>query len=288
MQSPLALAAVTDEFSPDLDVAVPVMAQLGLAGAELRLVWGKNIIDLTDEEARRARAVIEGAGLRVLSLATPILKCTLPEGGPVDQRFPQDLFSARFTLADQPRLIDRAFALAQITGARLLRVFSYWRTIDPAACRPAVIDALRPLADAAHSRGLVIGLENEHACNVGTGVESAALLDALPHPALALIWDPANARVLGERPFPDGYARLPTERIAHVHAKDCRVDGHTPVWGIIGTMDVDWRGQIRALLRDGYRGAISLETHWTWPRGDKLEASILNAGALSALVATAR
>jgi sugar phosphate isomerase/epimerase len=32
-----------------------------------------------------------------------------------------------------------------------------------------------------------------------------------------------------------------------------------PVWGAIGEMDVDWRGQIAALVRDGYAGAISLE-----------------------------
>ncbi len=40
---------------------------------------------------------------------------------------------------------------------------------------------------------------------------------------------------------------------------------HTPAWGPLGERDIDWRGQLGALLADGYSGWISLETHW---RGD--------------------
>jgi sugar phosphate isomerase/epimerase len=91
---------------------------------------------------------------------------------------------------------------------------------------------------------------------------------------LQLIWDPANALVAGETPFPEGYAKLPASRIAHVHAKDCRVTGHTPEWVELGTGSIDWTGQIAALHRDGYRGWFSLETHWRGPAGDKLQASL--------------
>jgi hypothetical protein len=52
-------------------------------------------------------------------------------------------------------------------------------------------------------------------------------------------------------------------------------------------MGVDWRGQIDALLRDGYRGGISLETHWPGPGGDKLEASRICGRNLMKLVETA-
>jgi sugar phosphate isomerase/epimerase len=49
-------------------------------------------------------------------------------------------------------------------------------------------------------------------------------------------------------------------------------------------MDVDWRGQIAALIADGYRGWISLETHWTGPNGDKLEASTICGANLRRLI----
>ena len=58
----------------------------------------------------------------------------------------------------------------------------------------------------------------------------------------------------GEDPFPHGYSLLPPDRIGHVHAKDCSLDGHKPEWGPLGTRSVDWKGQIAALIRDGYRG----------------------------------
>ena len=49
-------------------------------------------------------------------------------------------------------------------------------------------------------------------------------------------------------------------------------------------MSVGWRDQIDALARDGYRGFVSLETHWRGPRGDKMEASRLCGERLRALV----
>ena len=130
----------------------------------------------------------------------------------------------------------------------------------------------------------MIGLENEHACNVGTGAEAARMLAAVDHPALGLIWDPANASILGETPYPDGYETLPHARIVHVHAKDCVVQGHTPTWGPLGEMALDWKGQVAALVRDGYAGAISLETHWRGPDGNRLEASTICGRNLRALV----
>jgi len=130
----------------------------------------------------------------------------------------------------------------------------------------------------------MIGLENEHSCNVATGEESGRLLASLEHPALGLIWDPANALIAGEVPYPDGYRQLPIHRIVHVHAKDCLVNERGPVWGPVGEMAVDWPAQIAALCRDRYPGWISLETHWSGPRGDKLEANIICARMLQRLV----
>lgn len=279
------IAAITDEFSFDLDTALDAMAQVGMTGAELRLIGDRNIVDFTDEEIARVRERVEQRGMKVLSIASPVLKCVLPDAPPLDARFQQDVFGSAYTIADQPRLSTRALEVAERAGAKIIRVFSYWRTTAPEQCFDRIVAALRELADRAGDRGLVIGLENEHACNVATGVEAGRVLAALDHPALKSIWDPANASILGEVPFPDGYAALPHDRIAHVHAKDCYVQGHTPTWGPLGEMGIDWRGQIAALERDGYTGAISLETHWRGPDGDRLRASIICGEKLRTLVA---
>jgi sugar phosphate isomerase/epimerase len=284
----LPIGAVTDEFSPDdLDRALDAMAALGMRFAELRVVNGKNIVELDDAELDSTRSKVEARGMRVLSIASPVLKCTLPDAPPVAPDIQQDIFGSAYGIADQPRLAARAFEVARRMEAPIVRVFSYWRTIDPGRCFDRVAAALADLAAQAGKQDVLIGIENEHACNIATAAETARLLKAVDHPALQVIWDPANALVAGETPFPDGYTRLPLSRIAHVHAKDCRVSDHAPIFGPLGEMGIDWQGQVDALVRDGYRGGISLETHWKGPGGDKFQGSIICGRALREMVMSA-
>lgn len=281
----LELAAITDEFSPDLAVALDAMAPIGMTACELRVVGGKNVMNLTDDEVKHAMDLLNAKGIRVLGLSSPILKCTLPEGGAVDERFQQDMFGAAYTMDDQPRLADRAIRLCEMTGAKVVRVFSFWRTVDPNLCFQPACEAIAKLADQFKQHDIICGIENEHACNIGTAAEAARFLNAVPHTHLKLVWDPANALVAGEEPFPFGYNLLPKDRVVHVHAKDCSMDGHKPIWGPLGSRHVDWKGQIAALLRDGYTGAVSLETHWPGPHGNKLEGSIICGWNLRGLLA---
>jgi sugar phosphate isomerase/epimerase len=271
----LRIASITDEFSPDLALAVEPMASIGMTGAELRVVFGKNIMDLTDDEVKRAKDLCAAKGIEIIGIASPILKCVLPNGPAVDTRFQQDIFNSKHTFEDQPRLLDRALTLCEMTGAKMIRVFSYWRTVEPDKCFDAVVEALTKVADTAKPHGVTILLENEHACHIGTAAESAKALAALPQENLKLVWDPANALVGGEEPYPYGYSLLPANRIAHVHVKDCHMEGHTPIWGPVGTRHVDWKGQIAALLKDGYNGYLSLETHWAGPGGNKMLGSTI-------------
>ena len=286
MQPKIPIAAITDEFSPKLAEAIPVMQEIGMTAAELRVIDGKNILDLSDEEAQRAKDGLDRARLPVVSIASPLLKCVLPNGPELDSRFEHDVFASKHTFEDQPRLTERAFRLAHFFGARIVRVFSYWRTVGPADCEDAIVRALSDLAEAAAKENVVVGLENEHACNVATGAETARILAQAAHPNLQIVWDPANALVAGEDPFPLGYSLLPKHRIAHVHAKDCHLEGDKPVWGPLGTRRVRWKGQIAALLADGYTGFLSLETHWPGPQGNKLEASRICGWNLRGLAAS--
>lgn len=279
------LAAITDEFSPDLSVAVRAMAEVGMTAAELRMVDGKNILDLTDAEVGRACEIVAERGLEIVAIASPLLKCVLADAPAVDARFQQDVFAAHHTFDEQPRLAVRALEIATRTGAHIIRVFSYWRAVAPDACFDRIVCALATLAAQGAPHGILIALENEHACNISTAAEAARVLAAVNHPNLKLVWDPANAYVAGETPYPDGYRKLPAGSIAHVHAKDCRIEGGRPTWGPLGEGQIDWQGQVRALAADGYHGAISLETHWPGPGGDKLEASRICGRNLRALVA---
>src|SRR6266404_6510141 len=124
------VASITDEFAPDIEKAVASMAEIGMTGAELRMLFGKNIIDLSDEELDRAKQICAAKGMEIMSIASPLLKCVLPGAPEVDSRFQQDMFAAKHNFEDQPRLTARAFEIAHRLGARIVRVFSYWRSIE--------------------------------------------------------------------------------------------------------------------------------------------------------------
>ncbi len=284
MNPRLPICAITDEFSPSLAEALVPMREIGITGAELRVIDGKNILDLSNDELRRAKDILDEAAIKVVSIASPLLKCVLENGLALDSRFHRDVFASKHTLADQPRLTERAFEVAHFFGAPLIRVFSYWRTVEPDRCLDAIARALDDLTRSAKREGLIIGLENEHACNVATGEETARLLK-LAAPELMVVWDPANALVAGEIPFPGGYEQLPKRRIVHVHAKDCDMLAGKPTWGPLGTRHILWKEQIARLLEDGYKGYLSLETHWEGPAGNKLEASRICGWNLRGLAA---
>jgi L-ribulose-5-phosphate 3-epimerase len=238
------LGAVTDVFSPDVAAAAVDMRKLGLHGAELRTVNGQNILEIGREDLDRALAALRENKLEVVAIASPLLKCSLDEW------------------KTQSRQAERAFDIAKLAGAGIVRVFSGTRVAEPETVFERVVDILQDLADKAGHRGLVIGLENDRSCNVSTAQEMAGVLAAIDHSNLQVVWDPGSAYISGEKPFPSGYHMLDTARIALVHAKDCTLEGHKPVWEPLGDGDIDWQGQIDTLAEDGYDGFIHLETYW--------------------------
>ena len=57
-------------------------------------------------------------------------------------------------------------------------------------------------------------------------------------------------------------------RIFHVHLRDYRHDpAGKVVWTAVGQGEFDNLGQIRALLKDGYKETFTIETHWRDPQG---------------------
>ena len=283
------IAVITDEFTQDFERICRTAVEMGIPALELRTIWNKNIVDMNDEEIRQVEHLAQEFGLEVVSIASPVFKCTLPDGGDIDHRFEQDAFHSAHTYDDQPRILERSLELANIFEAPIVRVFSFWRTVQPEKITSRIIEALHGAVEKAAAAGVKIGLENEHACNIATASESAPILDAIQHPSFGLVWDPANCYIAGEVPYPDGYGRLAANRILHVHAKD----GVLPPgsdrmnWGDVGAGEVDWTGQLAAMVRDGYTGMVSLETHWGGPGGDKFKGSTICARSLQRLVAEA-
>jgi sugar phosphate isomerase/epimerase len=238
------LGAATDVFAAGVAKAALAMRELGLRCAELRTLNERTVLDANNEELARALDALGENNLETIAIATPLLKCHLEEW------------------PSQAHLAERAFEIATTVGASIVRVFSGLRQDQPEKTFERLVDLLQDLSDKAARHGLIIGLENDRACNIATAQETAGVLAAIDHENLQVVWDPASSYISGEKPFPTGYQLLDAKRIALVHAKDCTLEGHKPVWAPLGEGDIDWLGQIDALAEDQYKGAIDLETYW--------------------------
>ena len=99
-------------------------------------------------------------------------------------------------------------------------MFSGLRVAEPEKDFERVVDLLQDLADKAGPHGLIIGLENDRACNIATAQEMAGVLAAIDHSNLQVVWDPAARYISGEKPFPIG---LPDAR--HDANRACAREG---------------------------------------------------------------
>ena len=280
---------ITDEFSQDFERVCSTAAELGIPELEIRTAWGKNVLAMADEEIRRLKDAADRHGRRFACVASPVYKCVLPHGGDIDSRFHHDAFQASFEFDEQPGLLDRALAIAVRLEAPFVRVFSFWRTVNPERNFERILEVLQAGGEAARGTGVLLALENEHACHFATGEEVGWAAQRLDPEEYGIVWDPANACVSGERGVTDGYSHLAVDRVCHVHAKDCVIEAQTGRidWCDVGAGEVGWPEQLAHLVRDGYCGSVSLETHWGGPGGDKYAGSTICAKSLLRLVAEA-
>ena len=272
MTSQANLGIITDELTQDLGEALAFLPSYGLRWCELREVWGRNVVGLPQSGLDRAKELLAQYNVRVSGIASPIFKWNLP-GMDAKDGLGRD-FQTAYTEEDAGTLLDKVFKLADFFGTRNVRIFSYWRMAEPENTFPMIRDRLGEAAQVAAKNGIVLLLENEHACNVGTGSELGRLIREVDSPNLRGIWDPGNAFVLGETPFPDGYQQV-RGLFPHMHIKDARTNEQTGrlEWMPVGGGSIDFKGQFDALRQEKYDGTMSLETHYRRPDGNKIEST---------------
>ena len=255
------LSCITDEISQDLGHALGVMAQYGCRDAELRNVYGTYIVDADAALLDRVESDLRRADMDVCCIDTPLYKCELDDQ---DSGNVGPTHNARErSHADQLALLQHGFDLCRRFGTSTLRIFSFWRRgpLTP-SLEDRIAEALARPCQMAERAGITLLLENEHSCYLGTGAETARMVERIGSPALKMVWDPGNAFVAGETPFPSGWNAVAPHTV-HIHVKDAVIgaDG-APVWTVVGSGAIDYDAHFRALRESGYSGVVSLETHY--------------------------
>jgi sugar phosphate isomerase/epimerase len=253
------LGITTDEISEDVATAARFLRDHGLQWAEVRNAWGKYNTEQPMDKIREARAILDQSGIRVSIEGTGFFKIPLPAEGAEGQK----------TLDGQWALLERSLERARAFGTGKLRIFTFMlnRGEAPSAGSNARIYELTREA-ARRARGFRLAIETIGGGHVWTAAQAAELLRNVKEDNVGITWDPNNAAQAtdAERPFPEGYRMLDPARIFHVHLRDYKHENGKVVWAAVGDGEFDNVGQIRALLKDGYQGTFTLETHWRDPK----------------------
>lgn len=261
------LSFLPDEATSDFAAGLRLGADLGLQWAEVRLVDGVNVLDMSDAQVRSARQQLDDHGMSVSAIATPFFKCQLPgrataTTGPLHG-------ATELSYQDHLDLLARGVEIAQALGAPAMRIFSFWRIEDDAIDFWQDLETAAAAAVAATAgSGITPCLENEGACFIGTSAELAEAARRLPDPALKFIWDPGNSTYRGWVPRAEDFGAL-RDRIALVHLKDAVTgsEDDTSQARLLGEGETDFHAQLRWLAESGYDGVLTLEPHHC-PDGD--------------------
>lgn len=262
------ISLITDELSGDPETAIEMAVGWGIRHFELRGFFTDRVPRLSAYQKHQLRCVLDDYSGQIIALAPGLFKIAYPPRaaarwsfGCLDAPSYESWEAAhRSVQVHLHELLPAALDYAAELGAGKIIIFSFDRAGAPPGSPPdEVLDILRLAAERAASAGMVLAVETEEGFWADTGARSAALIKAVNHPALRLNWDPGNSFCAGDTPFPTGYEAV-KGIVEHVHFKDARrlPDGSAE---FVIDGQIDWQGQISALVKDGYDGFISIETH---------------------------
>lgn len=225
--------------------------------------------DATPAELKEIQRGMNDAGVKLSVLDTAIFKITLPGTVPVGKN-PAYVDPVQNNFRRQMDDLKRAADAAHALGTQKIRIFTFRRVAQPPSVFSRVVEELEKAIAIAKQHDITLLVENEYDCNVGTGQEISNLFKAIPDRRLMHNWDPCNAYMMGEQPFPGVWEQLDHSRISHIHLKDAL----GKEWKPIGKGEIDFPGQFRALKRLKYSGTLSLETRYKDQVDDQYASSV--------------
>lgn len=237
------LTGFADEISPNLHEQVATLAEENIHHLELRSVSETNVLDLSTAELQQVKDTLDGSGVAVSSIGSPIGKIAITdEFGPHLDRF------------------ERALEAARSLNAPYIRIFSFFIPENDEAgdYRDEVLSRLQRLVERATGADVILLHENEKHIYGDVPERCLDILSSVNSPLLRAAWDPANFVQCGVQPHIAGYEML-RPFIEYVHVKDALLQSGDVMPA--GEGDGDMRETVRALRDSGFDGFFSLEPH---------------------------
>jgi sugar phosphate isomerase/epimerase len=276
------LAVISDGLSPDFEAALKILKGYKVDWVEIRAVWGKYNTEASPDQIQRLKGLLDQYEIRCSQVDTALFKCPLPGTEPLGTR------KTLYPYEDQMDMLKRAMERAHAWGTDRVRIFTFWRVAEPESIYGRISEEVQKAAEAASAAGIRLLIENEPSTNVGTGHELATMLANLPS-NVGANWDIGNGLRLGEVPYPDGYQSLDPKRIWNLHLKgeQCAAGLKQCKEAFADEGQIDLKGQLQALLRDGYQGTMSLECEFKAPGFSQTETTQRSLEGLLAVMSAA-
>ena len=219
------LSGFGDEIAPDLMEQMDLMEGLGIKHIEVRGVWGKGVLDLSDDELLRVKSEMKLRGFAPSAIGSPIGKIKITDDF--------DEHMDRFR---------RAIFCAKALDAPYIRLFSYFipEGDDPADYRDEVMLRMAAKAKLAEAEGVTCLHENERHIYGDIGTRCRDILETVNSPNLLGIFDPANYVQCGVKPLEDCWPEVARWTV-YMHVKDS-------LWDKTVTPAGEGDGQVEAIL----------------------------------------
>lgn len=236
------ISGFTDEISGDTTIQFEVMNKLGIKYFEPRGVDGKNISNLTEDEAIALKEKMNRYGVEVSSIGSPFGKIKL-----------SDDFDAHF------EQFKKAVQTAKILGTKYIRIFSFyhdggeWTDSE----RSEVFKRTEKLINHATKSDIVLLHENEKDIYGDIATRCLDLMNNFYCENYKAVFDPANF-IQCKQDTKEAYQML-KNYIEYMHIKDAYLSTGRVVPVGMGDGNVEYI--LSDLFKNGYDGFLSLEPH---------------------------
>ena len=195
------LSAFSDEAGSPLGEQIAALHDNNISLTELRSVAGKNVAELTADEAKSIYATLKNEGIALSAVGSPMGKVKIS----VD-------------INEYMDTVKHICELANIFETDRIRMFSFFEAHEQ---REKVIDNLCKMVEVASSYGVGLYHENEKGIYGDVADRVLDLKDNVP--GLHFVYDPANFLQVGEDP--EKTLPLLVPKSDYFHVKDVIVDG---------------------------------------------------------------
>ncbi|NOZ61572.1 MAG: sugar phosphate isomerase/epimerase [Calditrichaeota bacterium] len=242
------LAVVSDEISRDFAVAVKVGTEWGIRDFELRYLKSGRVPFVSREEVDTVLHFKEMYGARISALSPGLFQISLRDEAELKQQLEENIYET--------------FRLADRLETKRVIIFGFKKyPREPETNYIQIIHILSRMASLAQKYGFTLLLENLADTWADTGENTAKILNDVNSGSLRANWDLANAYMSGEIPYPYGYLAI-RRHLSAIHVKDVKENKSAKFeFAVVGDGEIDWDGQIRAIVSSQETDFLTIETH---------------------------